>query len=160
MSFEIRAVIYFLWLQKLPNVAIFRKTSTVYGEGVIGLKAIQKLTHRFEEDDDSLEDEPRPGRPRSTKYCDAIHTLLDENAYLSQKQIASVLSIHQTIVKYVLLEDLLLRQVNFKWIPHLLNDDQKPERVRPSTEFLQFLESKSERQLANIYRGRNVNLLQ
>jgi hypothetical protein len=145
MSFEIRAVIHFLWLQKLPNVAISRNIDAVYGECFIWLRIIQKWTYHFEEGDDSLEDELRPARPRSTKYCDAIRTLLDENTYPSQKRIASILSIYQTIVKHVLHEDLLFWKVNFKWISHLLHDDRKSDKVRFSIELLRFLESKSER---------------
>jgi hypothetical protein len=140
-------------LQKLPNVAISRNIDAVYGEGVIWFRAIQKWMHRFEEGNDSLEDELRPCCLRLIKYFDAIRTLLDENLYLSQKWIASILDIHQTIVKYVLREYLLLRKVNFKWIPHLLDDNQKSEWVRLSIELLPFLESKSERQLANVYIG-------
>jgi hypothetical protein len=56
-------------------------------------------------------------------------------------------------VKYVLRKDLLLRKANFKWISHLLDDNQKSERIRFSTEFLQFLKSKSKYQLANVYTG-------
>jgi hypothetical protein len=40
MSLEIRAVIHFLWLQKLPNVAISRNIDAVYGESVIWLTTI------------------------------------------------------------------------------------------------------------------------
>jgi hypothetical protein len=108
MSLEIRAVFHFLWFQKLLNVAICRNIDAVYGEGVIRLRTIQKWTHRFEEGDDSLEDELGPDRPRSTKYCDIICPLLDKNPYLSQKQIANILDIHQTTIKHVLHEDLLL----------------------------------------------------
>jgi hypothetical protein len=75
--------------------------------------------------------------------------IIGRNFYLSQKRIARILSIHRTTVKHVLLEDLLLRKVNFKWISHLLNDDQKSERIRLSNQLLQFLESKWEPQLAN-----------
>jgi hypothetical protein len=57
----------------------------IYGEGVIGLRAIHKWTRRFEEGNDSFEDEFRPLRRRSIKHCDAIRTLLDENQCLSQK---------------------------------------------------------------------------
>jgi hypothetical protein len=151
MSLEIRVVIHFLWLQKLPNVAISRNIDVIYGEGFIEIRTIRKLTHHFEEGDDSLEDELRPDRPRSTKCYNAIRSLLDENPYLSQKQIYSILSIHQTAVKHVLREDFLFRKVNFKWIPHLLDVDQKTERVRFSTELLQFQELKLECQLANVY---------
>jgi predicted transcriptional regulator len=83
MLLEIRAVIHFLWLQKLSNVVISRNVNYLYGEGIIWLRTIQERTHRFEESDDSLEDTLRSGRLRSTKYCDIIRTLLDKNTYLS-----------------------------------------------------------------------------
>jgi hypothetical protein len=54
-----------------------------------------KWKHYFEEGDQSREEELRGNRPRPTKYRDAIRTLLDENSYLSEKQIASILNIHQ-----------------------------------------------------------------
>jgi hypothetical protein len=75
MLLEIRAVIHFLWLRKLPNVAISRNIDAIYLKGVGLLMVIQKWTHCFEESDDSLEDELRPRRPRSTTYCDVICTL-------------------------------------------------------------------------------------
>jgi hypothetical protein len=75
VSFEIRTVIYLSRSQKLPNVEISCKVDTVSGEGVIWFRAIPKWMHYFKEGDDSLEDEFRPGGPRSTKYCDAIRTL-------------------------------------------------------------------------------------
>jgi hypothetical protein len=82
MSLEICAVIRFLWFQKFPKVAISRDIDAIYGERFIWLRAIQKWRHCFEEGDDSLEDELRPDRPRSTEYCDVIRTLLDEDMYL------------------------------------------------------------------------------
>jgi hypothetical protein len=45
-----------------------------------------------EESGDSLDDEVRPGRPRPTKYRDAIRTLLNQNPCLLQKRIARILS--------------------------------------------------------------------
>jgi hypothetical protein len=78
---------------------------------------------------------------------------LSKNSYLSQRRITSILSIHQSTVKHILREDLSLWKVKFKWIPHLLDDHQKSERVQLSTELLEFLESKLKRQLVNVYTG-------
>jgi hypothetical protein len=85
--------------------------------------------HRFAEDSHSLESRPRTDRPRSTEHVDAICALLTNDPYLSQKRIAFILNIHQGIVKHILHEELSFRKVNFKWIPHLLDDDQKLERI-------------------------------
>jgi hypothetical protein len=40
MSVEIHAVTDFSWFQKLPNVVVFGKIDAVYGEAVIGARAI------------------------------------------------------------------------------------------------------------------------
>jgi hypothetical protein len=90
MSFEIRAVIHFLWLKNLPNAEISHEIDSIYGEGVIGLRAIQKWTYRFEEGDHGLDDGPRTGHPRSTKYVNVIRVLLVDDPYLSQKGLLSL----------------------------------------------------------------------
>jgi hypothetical protein len=90
MSLEIRAVIHFLWLKNFPNAEISREIDSIYGEDVIGLRAIQKWTHRFEDGDHSLDDRPKTGRPRSIKHVNAIRVLLVDDAYLSQKGLLSL----------------------------------------------------------------------
>jgi hypothetical protein len=119
--------------------------------------------HHFEEGENSLEDESRVSHHRSIEYADAIRALLTDYLYFSQKRMACILNIHRSTVKLVLHEGLSLRKFNFKWIPHMLDDNQELKRFRFSMEFLkflEFLESKSKRPLANIYRGRNIDLLQ
>jgi hypothetical protein len=54
-------------------------------------------------------------------------------------------------VEPVLRGNFLLQKVDFKWICHLLDDDQKLERVRVSSELLRSFESKSECSPANVY---------
>jgi hypothetical protein len=108
------------------------------------------LKVRFKEGEPSLENMPRPGRPRSTEHGNTIRALLADYSYLSQKRIACFLDIHQSTVKRVFPEDLSLRKVNFQWIPHLLDDNQKLERVRLSTELLEFPEWKSQCLLVNV----------
>jgi hypothetical protein len=79
MSLEIRAVIHFLWSKNLLNSEIFHEIDSVYGASVIGLRAIQKWMHRFEEGEYSLEDEPRLSHFRSIEYVDTIRALLADD---------------------------------------------------------------------------------
>jgi hypothetical protein len=143
----------FLWPQTLPNVATSRNIDLI-------LCRTRYLTHRYRKIDALFRGMRRQPRRRAqsrsssfNQYCDAIRRLLDGNSYLSQKRIANILSIHWSTMKQVSCADLLLRKVNFIWILHLLDDDQKSETVRRSTELLRFLESRSQRQLANVYTG-------
>jgi transposase len=149
----VRSVTHFLWLQELSNIEISRELEDIYGKGMINLREVQRWTHRFVSGDESLEDKPRSGRPLSNENVSIISQLLTENLYLSQKTVATMLNIHYSLAKRIFLKELLLRKVNFKWIPHSLNDHQKQERVRLSKALLQFLESKPTMVLAIVYTG-------
>jgi hypothetical protein len=114
--------------------------------------------HHFVEGDHSLEDGPWPvflAQPNMwalfVRYWLMIHAF--------HKRIAFILNIHQGTVKHILHEELSLRKVNFKWILHYLDDDQKLEIFRLSAEFLEFLKPKSGPKLENIYKERNMNSL-
>jgi hypothetical protein len=111
------------------------------------------LVARFAAGEKGLEDRPRNGRPHSDQNIGFIAQLLVDDPYLSQKAIARILSIHQPTIEWTLLEEFSLRKVNFKWIPHRLNEGQKQERVRFSTEFLEFLEAQTPREFPNVYTG-------
>jgi histone-lysine N-methyltransferase SETMAR len=153
MSLEIRAVIHFLWLKNAPNQAILSELEHVYGTGVITLRAIEKWTAAFEGGRTELADLPRSGRPRDLGKIDAVRALIEGEGYLSQKKIAQILSMHHETVKSILREDLNMRKVNFKWLPHMLNASQKASRVEVSRELLDFLESRPDRSLCKVYTG-------
>jgi histone-lysine N-methyltransferase SETMAR len=123
----------------------------VYGQAVLSLRTVERWLARFAAGDETLEDLPKSGRPRSDSNIALITQLLTDDPYFSQKMIATILSISPTTVKKILLEDLSLRKINFKWIPHRLSDDQQQERVRLSTELLQFLEARGPRKMTNVF---------
>jgi hypothetical protein len=89
MSLEIRIAIHFLWLKDFSNAVISREINFIYGETVIGFRAIQEWTHCFEDSDHSLEDEPRTDRSRSIEPVDAIHALLVNDLYFCRKRLLS-----------------------------------------------------------------------
>jgi hypothetical protein len=151
MSVEMRSVLHFLWLKDLTIVEISREVDDVYGQGAPCPRTVQRLVTHFAVGEEGLEDRPRGDRPRSNQNIGLITQRLIDDPYLLQKAIAKILSIYQATVKRILLEELSLRKVNFKWIPDHLNEGQKQERVRLSIELLGFLETRAPRELANIY---------
>ena len=98
---------------------------------------------RFKDGVNSLEDEPRAGRPRKDHLVPEVQSLLDENQFLSQKKLASMLNVHTDVIHRILQEDLGLTRVNFRWIPYRLNQSQKEVRVRLSKSLLETLEQSS-----------------
>jgi hypothetical protein len=99
MSVEIRPVMHFLWLKGLTAVEISREMGDVSGHAVLSLSTLERWLARFAAGDETLEDLPRSGRPRPDSNIALITQLLTDDPYLSQKMIATILSISSTTVK-------------------------------------------------------------
>jgi hypothetical protein len=134
-------------------VEISRKVSKVYEQAAISLRLVETLLARCGAGEKSLEDLPNNDRALSDENISLIIQLLADDPYLSQKTIATILSMSPTTMKRILFEELSLRKVNFKRIPHRLSDEQKRERVRLSMKLLQSLEARRPHQIANISTG-------
>ena len=129
MEIEIRSVIHFLFLKGHSNKEIHKEIILVYGNVVIKLMTVQKWTKRFGEGDYSLDDKPRGDRLVKNELVDKIKNMLKEEPYLSKKKIVSFLELSTGIVSRILRNELGLNKVNFRWIPHTLNDHQKLKRT-------------------------------
>jgi hypothetical protein len=88
---------------------------------------VHRWTSKFRNGKPDLDDEPKPGR-RSEKLP-VMKTMIEEKPYLSQRKIAQTLSLHHNIVKRLITEELNLRRVNFKKVPHTLTASHKLRRV-------------------------------
>jgi hypothetical protein len=83
-----------------------------------------------------LSDLPRSGRPRDRENVDAVRDLIESNGFLSQKHIGHMLDLRNGRVERNLREDLQVRKVNCKWIPHTLRSSQKAALVQVSKDLL------------------------
>jgi hypothetical protein len=70
-----------------------------------------------------------------------------------QKKIAQVPGIHHETVKRILRDNLSMRKMNFKCVPHAMNSSHKGISVQVSRELLDFLESCTDPSLSNRYVG-------
>jgi hypothetical protein len=104
MSVEIGSVMHFLWLKGLTAVEISREVGVVYGQAVLSLRTVERWLARFAACDETLEDLPRSWRPRSDSNIALITPLLTDDPYLSQKMIATILTISSITVKKSCLE--------------------------------------------------------
>jgi histone-lysine N-methyltransferase SETMAR len=153
MDEEYRAVIHFLWLKGTPNAVIYSELKDVYGREVMTLRSVENWTKRFREGRKELSDLRRSGRPRDARHITAIMALIESEPFLSQKRIAGRLNLHQATVKTILCDELNMRKVNFKWIPHTLSAAQKLMRVALSEQLLNFLQETPDRTLSGVYTG-------
>ena len=98
----------------------------------------------------SIFDRPREGRPKRTDLKEAIQNVLLYNPYASTKNIAKKRNADRKTVKRVLIEELQMSKVNFKWIPHYLTQENKVKRVEISTELFEFLTNANDQKLRKV----------
>ena len=102
----------------------------------------------------SVEDDTRPGRPKTfvTKANIAAVKIVVEPR-LSVKDIASCTGISEGSVQTILKKRSDLRKVCARWVPHLLTEEQKTQRLKCARELLKTYKGCNSRVISNLLTG-------
>ena len=87
----------------------------------------------------SVEDDTRSGRPKTSvtkAYIAAVKIVVEQDARLSVKDIASCTGISEGSVQTILKKRLDLRKVCARWVPHLFTEEQKTQCLKCARELL------------------------
>ena len=93
----------------------------------------------FKAENFSVEDDTRPGRPKTSATkanIAAVKIMVEQDARLTVKDIASCTSISEGSVQTILKKRLDLRKVCARWAPHFLTEEQKTQRLKCARELL------------------------
>ena len=104
----------------------------------------------------SVEDDTRPGRPKTSftkANIAAVKILVEQDARLSVKDIASCTGISEGSVQTILKKRLDLRKVCARWVPHLLTEEQKTQRLKCARELLKTYKGCNSRVISNLLTG-------
>jgi len=137
--FELRVVIYFLWAQDKLVSEIIHTINTTLKVDCVHKSAVYKWISSFEDNIFDCDELPRTGRPRNTEAIAKVQQILTEDAYRSAKSIAEEIGIEHETVTNNKKNDIGMKKVNFKWIPHSLTIDQKLQCVAMAKEMLLIL---------------------
>ena len=77
---------------------------------------------------ESIENDPRVGRLVSVlteKNVATVKTLIEEDAHYTVQEMEELSGIHLSSVLKISHEQLGLRKICARWVPHLLTDEQK-----------------------------------
>ena len=105
----------------------------VYGNGALKYATVCKWVRSFNEGPESIENDPKVGRPVSVlteKSVATVKTLIEEDACYTVQEIEEFSGIHLSSVLKILCEQIGLLKICVHWVPHLLTDEQKQGRVR------------------------------
>ncbi|XP_063394736.1 histone-lysine N-methyltransferase SETMAR-like [Cydia fagiglandana] len=104
----------------------------VYRESAPSLSTIQKWSSEFKRGRESIEDDPRPGRPvvaTSQENIDKVEKLILEDGRVKVKSIAQVTNLSIGIVHDIIHDHLNMSKVSARWVPRMLTQLQKDMRV-------------------------------
>ena len=126
----------------------------VYGNGALKYATVCKWVRCFNDGRESIENDPRVGRPVSILTEKNVATgkaLIEEDAcYTVQEELSGI---HSSSVLKVLRERLGLCKIYVRWVPHLLTDKQKQSRVRLASQVIEKYDKCDPRRLEEIVTG-------
>ena len=143
MSREQRANLKFLVkLSKTPSES-FAMLQQVYGEETMSRTRTSEWHKRFKEGWEEVEDDPRSGRPSTSRTADNIKRvkqMVRADGRLTVRMIAEELSINKDTVWSIITGNLEKRKGCAKMVPKLLSEDQKQQRVTVCQDIIERLE--------------------
>ena len=111
----------------------------VYHVGALPYSTVIDWARRFREGRESIEDEPRAGRPLSSASDSSaleISALFEEDPHISLVEIANAVGVSKGTAHTIVRENLQLRKVCARWVPHALTRAQKAKRVQCAQKLL------------------------
>ncbi|XP_053602914.1 protein GVQW3-like [Plodia interpunctella] len=153
---EHRAVIKFLTKQGKSAQIIFQELLAVYGDSAPGKTMVYKWHGLFKQGRESIEDDPRSGRPieaTTSEIVEKVEKLVLEDTRWKKKQLAAMIGVSETSILNILHDHLGMTKVSARWVPRMLTPLQKRERVECSRQFLELCGERKEEIMARIVTG-------
>jgi histone-lysine N-methyltransferase SETMAR len=132
---EYRAVIKLFVKEGLTPNEIHPKFINVYGDSSPSFSTIKQWAAEFKRGRTSLEVDPREGHPKSAatpEIIEQVHDMLLDDGRIKVREIAETIGISKERVRYILHEELYMKKLCARWVPHLLTADQKHTRMKIS----------------------------
>lgn len=153
---EFRVFIKFCSLLGEQATDIHAKLVRVAGDQSPSLRTTQEWSRRFKEGRASCEDDPRKGRPTEAVTSDsinAVETLVLTEPHSSLEQIAEITGLSKGSVHTILTLHLQRKKLCGRWIPHLLTEADKEDRMETSRSLLNRFRRMGSSGMRNIVTG-------
>ena len=118
LKLEQRVYVKIRTLLKVSATNIHKDLLEVYHDGALPYSTVVDWARRFREGRESIEDEPRAGRPLSSASDSSaleIPALLEEDPHISLVEIANAVGVSTGTAHTIVRENLQLRKVCARW---------------------------------------------
>ena len=102
---------------------------------------------------ESIKNAPKSGRPKSASRNEIVYKIkeiVEGDARFTVRDIARKIGISLSTVHLILKKHLKDRKISARWVPHLLTDEQKRQRVKVAKKLLQMFPKYDKKQFANV----------
>ena len=131
---------------------IFNELYGIYGPQTISMRTVFRWVKAFKAGKFSVEDDAHPGRPKTSvtkTSIAAVKIVVEQDARLSVRDIASCTGISEGSVQTILKKHLDLRKVCARWVPHLLTEEQKTQSLKCAHELFKTYKGCNGRVISN-----------
>ena len=154
---EIRAYIKGRAALKIPPRNVYKELTDIYGSSTVSFMTVSRWMKKFKTGKYNIKDGHRVGRPKTSvtkNHAAAVKALIDEDGRYTVEDIAKSIGISEGSVHKILTKTLGLRKVCARWVPHLLTDGQKQERLKCSKNLLKQFRNCENRKFSDMLTGR------
>lgn len=130
-KFEVRAVIKFFYLEGKTASEIKNRMDGVLGDNSPSFSTISFWVSEFKRGRTDIRDESRSGRPKTAttpEFVAQVKEMVQQDRRVKVREIGEAIGISSERVLHILKEQLGMRKMCARWVPHLLNDQQKERR--------------------------------
>ena len=130
---------------------LMTEISTAYGPSCVTYDTVRRRKKKFESGIESIKNAPKSGRTKSAsrkEIVSKIKEIIEGDARFTVHDIARKVDTLST-VHLILKKHLKVRKISARWMPHLLTDEQKRQRVKKAKKLLQMFPKYVKKQFAN-----------
>lgn len=131
---HLRAFMLYDYRSDLKAIESHRRLSSAFGDNIVPQATVYDWYRRFKDGDESLEDQPRSGRPSDFDEV-ALRNLVESNPSQSVRELAAQLAMSSTSV-YRHLKLIGKVPKLGKWVPHQLSERDRQRRVEAALSLL------------------------
>ena len=135
---------------------LMTEISTAFGPSCVSYDTVRRWKKKFESGVESIKNAPKSGMPKSAsrkEIFSKIKEIIEGDARFTVCDIARKVDISLSTVHLILKKHLKVRKISARWVPHLLTDEQKRQRVKVAKKLLQMFPKYDKKQFANVVTG-------
>lgn len=144
------------WKLGLTAKPIHDELEAAHGDSAPSFDTVARWIRRFSDGSTSTQDESRSGRPSSSVTNEKIAqaaTIVELDRSITLRFLSLELDISYGSAHTIMHEHLRKSKRCARWIPHLLTEDQKAERVHVCQEWLEMFKNDGRRRLSDVVTG-------